>query len=115
MTNRIKTLLEYGGTEWRSDLKLALFTLICCVAIILFFSADSLVGAVLLRVIYFQYGTLVALILIAAVCFVFMSWAKLPLHLKLIGMGIYAVVVITILFLTSPKLLFLSAISLDSY
>jgi hypothetical protein len=107
MANRIKTLVDYGGVEWRNDLKLAALTVFWCTGLILFFSADSLVGAMLLRVIYFQYGTLVALILIAAICFVFMSWAKLPLHLKLIGIGVYVFVAITILFLTSPKLLLL--------
>lgn len=107
MANRIKTLVEDGGVEWRNDLKLAVLTMLCCAGIILFFSADDLLGAVLLRAIYFRYGTLVALILIAAVCFVFMSWAKLPLHLKLIGMGVYVFIAITILFLTSPKLLLL--------
>jgi hypothetical protein len=92
MTNRIKTLLEYGALEWRSDLKLGLLTVCCCAAIILFFSTDDLVGAILLRAIYFRYGMIVALILLASLVFIFMKWAGVPLIGKVLGVGLFLIV-----------------------
>ncbi|MBI1282086.1 MAG: hypothetical protein GC179_28425 [Anaerolineaceae bacterium] len=92
MANRIKTLLEYGGAEWRSDLKLGLLTLFCCALTIIFFDSDNLLGAVLLQTIYFRYGMIVALVLLASLVFIFMKWIGIPFIGKVLGVVLFIVV-----------------------
>ncbi len=105
MTNRIKTLLEYGTPEWRSDLKLALLTLVCCVAIIIFFGADNLLGAVILRGVYFRYGTFIAVLLVGLAWLIILKWADTLIAIKLIGVSSF--IILASLFSLSSKLVFL--------
>lgn len=110
MTNRITTLLEYGGAEWRNDLKLAVLTIICCAGIILFFSADDLLGAVLLRVIYFRYGTLIATSLILWIWIIILKWATIPIEWKVIGTGFF-IIIAGVILISDKLVLFISLLS----
>ena len=97
-------MLEHGTPEWRNDLKLAALTILCSITLIIFFSADDLVGAVLLRAIYFRYGTLLTLVLLASVVWIVMKWANIPLIGKLIGTSAFMLVAGP--FLANPDIMF---------
>lgn len=105
--NRIKTLWAYAPPEWRNDFKLTLATVFCCIVLLIFFSADTLFGAVLLRTVYFQYGPLIVVILLGIWCLAVMTWAHIPFKALVVVIGVYLGV--AGLLLTSARFVFLAS------
>lgn len=84
---------------------------LCCAAIILFLNAATLVGAVLLRAIYFRYGMVIAIILLGVLLFIMMRWGSISFIKEVIGIGAY--ILIAVFILSESKLLLL--VSIASY